>query len=96
MSGGMPTGAEIVAEVATHCFGRLKAPPMRLGMPEHPTPSSRGMIPGIYPDAIGILRTVGQMLGLMESDIAAQVAILAERRHAVPIDVPDPFFKGPF
>ena len=89
-------GAEIVAEVATHCFGALKAAPLRLGMPEHPTPSSRGMIPGVYPDAIGIVEAVGRQLNISAEAIARVGATLTEARGGLPPDVPDPFFKGPF
>jgi pyruvate dehydrogenase E1 component beta subunit len=39
-------GAEILASVMTEAFNALKAAPVRLGLPDHPTPSSRGLIPG--------------------------------------------------
>lgn len=89
-------GAEIVAEVVAHRFGALKAAPIRLGMPEHPTPSSRGMIPGVYPDAIGIVEAVGRQLGLASELIGSMRAGLIRARGDLPPDVPDPFFKGPF
>lgn len=89
-------GAEIVARAATEGFGLLKAAPQRLGMPDHPTPSSRGMVPGVYPDAIRIVRTVAGMLGLPADKLAAAEAQLAQERGDLPVDVPDPFFKGPF
>ena len=38
-------GAEILASVMTEAFNALKAAPVRLGLPDHPTPSSRGLIP---------------------------------------------------
>ena len=89
-------GAEIVAEVATQGLSTLKAPPCRLGMPDHPTPSSRGMVPGVYPDAARIVRTVGGMIDLAAEKIDAALAELAAERGDLPVDVPDPFFKGPF
>ena len=44
-------GAEIVAQVAELAFGELKRPPIRIALPDHPTPSSsrlgRGLLPGL-------------------------------------------------
>jgi len=89
-------GAEIVSEVVGHCFRNLKAAPVRIGMPDHPTPSSRGLIPGLYPDAARIVREAGAELGLAQSKIDAAVNELEVQRKGLPVDVPDPFFKGPF
>jgi len=89
-------GAEIVSRVAESCFDALKAPPRRLGLPDHPTPSSRGLVPGFYPDAARILDDAGQMLGVDADKLEASVRELRQRRDQLPVDVPDPFFKGPF
>src|SRR3989344_993995 len=89
-------GAEVVSEVVANCFSSLKTPPVRMGLPDHPTPSSRGLVPGFYPDATSILRNVGRMLGIVEAKIEAAVAELVLQRKGLPVDVPDPFFKGPF
>jgi len=89
-------GAEIAAEITSTCFDALKAAPVRLGLPDHPTPSSRGLVQGFYPDAARIARSCADMLDLPE-EIAGKIEarILADRK-GLPIDVPDPFFKGPF
>jgi pyruvate/2-oxoglutarate/acetoin dehydrogenase E1 component len=89
-------GSEVVAGVAGAMFDRLKSAPVRLGLPDHPTPSSRGFIPGIYPDAAGCVREIGRMLALDDSRVEQVVAALEEKRKGLPLDVPDPFFKGPF
>ena len=89
-------GAEIVAEVVGTCFGTMKSAPVRLGLPEHPTPSSRGLLPGVYPDASRILRAAGLELGIAPERIEGAVAELVQQRKELPIDVPDPFFRGPF
>lgn len=89
-------GAEVVSEVVANCFSALKAAPIRMGLPDHPTPSSRGLVPGIYPDSMAMLRNIGRMLGISETKIAGAVAELLAQRKGLPIDVPDPFFKGPF
>ena len=89
-------GAEIVSEVVANCFDRLKAAPLRLGLPEHPTPSSRGLVHGFYPDAGRILREAGAELGIASDAIEGGLRELQGQRKGLPIDVPDPFFKGPF
>lgn len=89
-------GSEIVSGVVGAAFDALKSAPRRLGLPDHPTPSSRGLVPGYYPDAPMIVRTVGDCLGLDPANIEPVVAKLNAQRKELPIDVPDPFFKGPF
>lgn len=89
-------GAEVVSEVIGNCFSALKAAPVRMGLPDHPTPSSRGFVQGIYPDATSILRNIGRMLSIADAKIEDAVAELIAQRKGLPIDVPDPFFKGPF
>jgi pyruvate dehydrogenase E1 component beta subunit len=89
-------GGEIVAGVTSAAFVALKAAPRRLGLPDHPTPSSRGLVPGYYPDAPRIVRTIGEVLGVDASRIESVVTKLNAQRRDLPIDVPDPFFKGPF
>ncbi|MGH8222075.1 MAG: transketolase C-terminal domain-containing protein, partial [Woeseiaceae bacterium] len=89
-------GAEVVSEVVANCFHKLKAPPVRIGLPDHPTPSSRGLVPGFYPDAARIVREAGAELGIAPEKVQNAVVELEAKRKGLPIDVPDPFFKGPF
>ena len=48
-------GAEIIARVMERHAGLSKSNPVRIAMPDHPVPSSRGYTPGIYPDAREVL-----------------------------------------
>ena len=89
-------GGEIIAAVVGESFSALKAAPVRLGLPEHPTPSSRGMVVGYYPDSQRIVREVGKLLGLRDEKLEGALRSLEAQRKDLPIDVPDPFFKGPF
>lgn len=89
-------GAEIAAQITERQFGKLKVAPRRLGLPDHPTPSSRGLVPGFYPDAVRIAEEVGDLLDLSPEKITGVVKELRELRGDLPVDVPDPFFKGPF
>ena len=69
---------------------------MRLGLPDHPTPSSRGWSPATIRTAQRVVREVGKMLGLAGDKVDGALETLDEQRKDLPIDVPDPFFKGPF
>lgn len=89
-------GAEIVASVSNKVFSYLKSGPVRLGLPDYPTPSSRGFIVDLYPDSRRIVREVGLILNIDDSKISKVLHVLEEHRGDLPIDVPDPFFKGPF
>lgn len=89
-------GAEIVASVTETCFINLKAAPTRIGLPDHPTPSSRGYLQGLYPDAKKIISRVCDALGLGEDKKSAAYAALKDMTNDLPIDIPDPAFQGPF
>lgn len=89
-------GAEIISQVVADCFSSLKKAPVRLGLPEHPNPSSRGFLRGLYPDAESIFRAAGSILGLPAVKLKAGLERLQADRSALVIDVPDPRFRGPF
>jgi pyruvate/2-oxoglutarate/acetoin dehydrogenase E1 component len=89
-------GAEIVSRVTTERFTCLKAAPIRIGLPDHPTPSSRGFYAGYYPSSVEIIRSIGETLKLEASQVEQAVAHIQRERGDVPVDVPDPSFKGPF
>lgn len=89
-------GGEIVSEMAQSEFSALKAPPRRIGLPPHPTPSSRGLVVGFYPDAQRIVSEVAALLDLPPETVAAVQSELTEQRKDIPVDVPDPYFRGPF
>ena len=89
-------GSEIVSEVVANCFDKLKSAPGRIGMPEHPSPSSRGYLPGLYPDAARIVKEAAPMLGMPEDKLQVLLKNIESKRAGLSIDVPDPRFKGPF
>ena len=51
-------GAEIVSQVISTNFNQLKSAPIRLGLPDHPIPSSVGYIDGLYVDASIIFKEI--------------------------------------
>ena len=81
---------EIVARVSMECFTSLKQPPMRLAMPDYPSPTSPALSAGYYKRAEDIVEIVGRML---RKDLDADA--LRQCRTA-PHDVPGDWFKGPF
>ena len=92
----MGPGAEIVAQAVEHCFGSLKYPPRRLGLPDHPTPSSRSLASAYYPRAEHIALALGGLTEISPT-VAQRVAEqLSAERQTHPIDVPHPAFQGPF
>lgn len=89
-------GAEIIAQVTEECFSMLKSPPARIGLPEHPNPSSRGYLLGLYPDSLSILKAVATMFNWDSSNLEKAIESLNATKPKHPLDIPDPSFKGPF
>ena len=89
-------GGEIVAQVMESAGSSSKSSPIRIGLPDHPIPSSRGYIPGIYPDAVKIILAVCEMLEVSSSQKAKCVKLSTGKSDKLPIDVPEPGFTGPF
>jgi len=83
-------GAEIVARVAEEAFSDLKSPPIRVALPDCPTPTTPALANLYYPRAAHMVVTARQMMGRSadESVLHATTSVL--------LDVPDMSFKGPF
>lgn len=82
--------AEIVARAAEDALSYLKCPPLRVALPDAPTPTTPALAGHYYPRAYHIAAAARSMFGL-DGDSAewAQVA-------GAPLDVPDQTFTGPF
>ncbi len=89
-------GAEIVAEVAERAFAHLKRPPIRIALPDHPTPSALALAKVYYPGSAEIVSAVQKLCDLDESIAQAAREEVIALRQGVSIDKPDPAFKGPF
>jgi len=88
---GHPTASiasEIVAGVSERCFGSLKAPPVRICLPDHAVPTSPALTDGFYPSSAEIAKAVAVMMGRQLS--------IEELIDAHPHDVPGDWFRGPF
>ena len=89
-------GAEIISTVVENCFESLKAPPQRLGLPDHPTPSSRALAEAFYPRSEHIADVVCELAGVDSMGRRRVREALIASRQTHPIDVPHPTFRGPF
>ena len=89
-------GGEVLAQIMEASGMFAKSSPKRIGLPDHPVPSSRGYIPGLYPDASKIVDSVCDMLNISSTVKSQCIEHLADSLSKLPVDVPDPAFTGPF
>jgi pyruvate dehydrogenase E1 component beta subunit len=89
LTGGF--AGEIVARVTEQAFHSLKAAPVRVALPDVPTPTTRALSNYYYPTPSHIVAAVQRVLGLSEIDPWAGIAAADKM-----LDVPDKSFTGPF
>jgi pyruvate dehydrogenase E1 component beta subunit len=77
--------AEVAATVYAACFRQLKSPVDRIGYEATPCPCTRTLEDKFYPNAIDIIRSVEEKLGLKPIDLSAEDFYSYENK-----------FKGPF
>lgn len=81
--------AEVVARVSEQAFGDLVAPPVRIALPDVPTPTTRALANYYYPRKFEITAAARRLTGLPEQP-------MPEVRPDSLLDVPDRYFRGPF
>lgn len=81
--------AEVVARVAEQCLRDLKRPPIRVTLPDLPTPTTRALSNYYYPLVRDISAAARRLLG-------RPMASEPEIKPDAFLDVPDPLFRGPF
>lgn len=79
---------EIVARVAEKGFRHLRKPPMRVALPDIPTPTSHMLAKDYYPRAEEVVGAVESLLELEHLTFTRPVS--------TQLDVPDRSFTGPF
>jgi pyruvate dehydrogenase E1 component beta subunit len=83
---------DIVATIVEREFASLKAPPMRVALPDIPTPTTRALANYFYPTPRHIVRAALKTLERnLDDDPFADVAPGDKT-----LDVPDKNFRGPF
>jgi pyruvate dehydrogenase E1 component beta subunit len=88
LTGGF--AGEIVARVVEQALDKLKHPPIRVTLPDLPTPTTRALSNYLYPTVGHIVAAARKTLGLAARDPFADIGP-ADR-----LDVPDSSFTGPF
>jgi pyruvate dehydrogenase E1 component beta subunit len=93
LTGGF--AGEIVARVTEQAFDALKAAPIRVTLPDIPTPTTRGLSNYYYPTPGHIVAAVRRVLGLASDEAHGDpwAGIAPEDKT---LDVPDKSFSGPF
>ena len=82
---------EIIALAAEEVYDYLKTKPVRLTLPDVPSPSSPGLTKHYYPRVIDIVNSVLTMLGKSErTEVELGIA------QKTPLDIPNKEFNGPF
>ena len=89
-------GGEVVSQVIEKKGQCMISNPVRIGLPDHPVPSSRGYIPDLYPDTKKIVIAACESLGLSDEKTSQALSHVEDRRGNLPVDIPDPAFTGPF
>ena len=84
-------GSEIVATVAEEAFSSLKRAPRRVALPDSPTPASPSLSSIYYPRSRDLVLAACELLDVPSRDIR-----IPEQDSAIPLDVPDRTFTGPF
>ncbi|MER2492198.1 alpha-ketoacid dehydrogenase subunit beta [Catenovulum sediminis] len=79
--------SEVSAKVTENCFKHLLFPPVRLGLPRYPEPTSFALTKDYYPTADDVLNSVSKHF-----DINIPNRIPKPELH----DIPGDWFKGPF
>jgi len=85
--------AEIIASVAENGSLRLKKPPVRITLPDMPTPTSPALAKFYYPGTKEILAKAAELLGLNKEK---KRGLLSDILPNILHDVPDKSFTGPF
>ena len=82
--------SEIISIVTENIFDKLICAPVRIGMNDSPSPSTRALANHYYPRAKNIAKVICEMI-----DKTVDLNILFPITD-IPLDVPDPSFRGPF
>lgn len=87
--------SEIIAQVCEEAITSLKLPPVKITLPDTPTPTSWKAAEKYYPTYMDIMEKILKMIGKPNSKI--QVILKKYKPDgSIKSDVPDLSFKGPF
>ncbi len=89
-------GSEISSQIYEKQFSKMISPISRLGMPDHPVPSSRGYLKNLYPNSVKIIIEVCRIFNISNNKSKEIIKKITNLKSKEPIDVPFSKFKGPF
>ena len=82
--------SEIISLVTENIFDQLLCKPVRMGVNDSPSPSTRALANHSYPRAFNIVEKISELMNL-NLDLNSILP-----KDNMPLDVPDSSFKGPF
>ena len=82
--------AEIISVITETIFDKLLSAPVRIGMNNSPSPSTRALANNFYPRADNIAKIISEM---MSKNLDMNLLF---PKSKIPLDIPDPSFNGPF
>jgi pyruvate/2-oxoglutarate/acetoin dehydrogenase E1 component len=82
--------AEVISLVVENIFELLLCAPLRIGMNDSPSPSTRSLANNYYPRSLNIAKIVCKMFKK-----SLDIDSLFSNKN-IPLDIPDPSFNGPF
>lgn len=86
---------ELVSQVVERAFGSLKAAPVRVASPDHPTPTSHFMAEKYYPEAMTIADAILDLVQV-KRDAIDYPKLQETLRRIGATDTPNKNFCGPF
>ena len=88
--------AEIITSLIETNFSDFKIAPIREGLPDHPTPSSKALSAHYYPTAENLICHISNALQVSVEKQKAMIDDLYFKKPDLEADVPNSLFKGPF
>ena len=88
-------GSEIMSRILEKNI-KFKNKPLRIGLPDNPTPSSRAFVKNIYINRLNLFRKICDQIKINKLIQKKIVNIIKVEDSKIPVDIPNPKFKGPF
>lgn len=89
-------GSEILATVSERAFGALTRAPVRIGLPDRPTPAAATLAAEHYPTALSVFDAVAGVVEAGAERVAEARRRLEEQTAGHPADLPLPGVRAPF
>jgi len=88
-------GAEMLSQIFEKSI-KLKSAPIRMGLPDHPVPSSRSFVEEVYVTPKKIFYSIFKSLRISKQKSNKIFSEYKKNIKSLPKDIPHPDFQGPF